>query len=133
MPAKGKYLLNDQEVKREALYRKFSCFSQYQLLVLLLGLTMLSCAVLLILFFSLSLVSRQPAPGLHTTAAAVMAAGEKQVLTCGMDDGETGVLIIEPPGGQGWVSFRPMVDGGGGREGRGLWLLKGSGEFYRSV
>ncbi|XP_036390850.1 adenylate cyclase type 2-like isoform X1 [Megalops cyprinoides] len=55
MPAKGKYLLNDQELKQEALYRKFSCISQYQLLVLLLGLTMLSCAVLIILFFSLKL------------------------------------------------------------------------------
>ncbi|KAJ8407839.1 hypothetical protein AAFF_G00268830 [Aldrovandia affinis] len=55
MPAKGKYLLNDQELKREALYRKFSCISQYQLLVFLLGLTMLTCAVLIILFFSLNL------------------------------------------------------------------------------
>uniref|UniRef100_A0AAY4EZ14 Adenylate cyclase type 7 n=1 Tax=Denticeps clupeoides TaxID=299321 RepID=A0AAY4EZ14_9TELE len=56
MPAKGKYLLNDQELKQEALYRKFSCMSQYQPLVLLLGLSMVSCAVLLILFFSLKLV-----------------------------------------------------------------------------
>uniref|UniRef100_A0AAY4EZG2 Adenylate cyclase type 7 n=1 Tax=Denticeps clupeoides TaxID=299321 RepID=A0AAY4EZG2_9TELE len=55
MPAKGKYLLNDQELKQEALYRKFSCMSQYQPLVLLLGLSMVSCAVLLILFFSLKL------------------------------------------------------------------------------
>uniref|UniRef100_A0A7N8XNI0 Adenylate cyclase type 7 n=1 Tax=Mastacembelus armatus TaxID=205130 RepID=A0A7N8XNI0_9TELE len=52
MPAKGKYLLNDQELKNEALYRKFSCISQYQPLVLLLGLSMLSCGILLILFFS---------------------------------------------------------------------------------
>ncbi|XP_041642524.1 adenylate cyclase type 7 isoform X2 [Cheilinus undulatus] len=52
MPAKGKYLLNDQELKNEALYRKFSCNSQYQPLVLLLGLSMLSCGILLILFFS---------------------------------------------------------------------------------
>uniref|UniRef100_A0A8C9U9D0 Adenylate cyclase type 7 n=1 Tax=Scleropages formosus TaxID=113540 RepID=A0A8C9U9D0_SCLFO len=36
MPVKGKYLLNEQEPKQEALYRKFSCISQYQLLVLLL-------------------------------------------------------------------------------------------------
>ena len=36
MPAKGKYLLNDQELKQEALYRKFSGISQYQPLVLLL-------------------------------------------------------------------------------------------------
>ncbi|KAM9861020.1 adenylate cyclase type 7 [Aulostomus maculatus] len=55
MPAKGKYLLNDQELKNEALYRKFSCISQYQPLVLLLGLSMLSCGVLLILFFALKL------------------------------------------------------------------------------
>ncbi|XP_022052690.1 adenylate cyclase type 7 isoform X2 [Acanthochromis polyacanthus] len=55
MPAKGKYLLNDQELKNEALYRKFSCISQYQPLVLLLGLSMLCCGILLILFFSLGL------------------------------------------------------------------------------
>lgn len=57
MPAKGKYLLNDQELKNEALYRKFSCISQYQPLVLLLGLSMLACGILLILFFALHLVS----------------------------------------------------------------------------
>ncbi|KAJ3593616.1 hypothetical protein NHX12_005950 [Muraenolepis orangiensis] len=55
MPAKGKYLLNDQELKHETLYCRFSCISQYQPLALLLGLSMLSCAVLLILFFSLQL------------------------------------------------------------------------------
>ncbi|XP_076011596.1 adenylate cyclase type 7 isoform X2 [Genypterus blacodes] len=55
MPAKGKYLLNDQELKNEALYRKFSCISQYQPLVLLLCLSMLSCVILLILFFALQL------------------------------------------------------------------------------
>uniref|UniRef100_A0AAZ3PFN6 Adenylate cyclase type 7 n=1 Tax=Oncorhynchus tshawytscha TaxID=74940 RepID=A0AAZ3PFN6_ONCTS len=55
MPAKGKYLLNDQELKHEALYRKFSCISQYRPLVLLLGLSMLSCGVLIILFFALHL------------------------------------------------------------------------------
>lgn len=55
MPTKGKYLLNDQELKNEALYRKFSCMSQYQPLVLLLGLSMLSCGILLILFFALGL------------------------------------------------------------------------------
>uniref|UniRef100_A0A8C8A228 Adenylate cyclase type 7 n=1 Tax=Oryzias sinensis TaxID=183150 RepID=A0A8C8A228_9TELE len=52
MPTKGKYLLNNQELKNEALYRKFSCISQYQPLVLLLGLSILSCGTLLILFFS---------------------------------------------------------------------------------
>ncbi|KAL6113429.1 adcy7 [Pungitius sinensis] len=59
MPAKGKYLLNDQELKNEALYRKFSCISQYQPLVLLLGLSMLSCAALLILFFALQLSAKE--------------------------------------------------------------------------
>uniref|UniRef100_A0A3B3ZWN0 adenylate cyclase n=1 Tax=Periophthalmus magnuspinnatus TaxID=409849 RepID=A0A3B3ZWN0_9GOBI len=59
MPAKGKYLLNDQELKNEALYRKFSCISQYQPLVLLLGLSMLSCASLLILFFALGLSAEE--------------------------------------------------------------------------
>ncbi|KAK2919769.1 adenylate cyclase type 7 isoform X3 [Channa argus] len=59
MPAKGKYLLNDQELKHEALYRRFSCISQYQPLVLLLGLSMLSCGILLILFFALRLSARE--------------------------------------------------------------------------
>ncbi|KAG7242569.1 hypothetical protein INR49_020282 [Caranx melampygus] len=59
MPAKGKYLLNEQELKNEALYRKFSCISQYQPLVLLLGLSMLSCGILLILFFALQLNAKQ--------------------------------------------------------------------------
>ncbi|CAL8349932.1 unnamed protein product [Merluccius merluccius] len=59
MPAKGKYLLNDQELKHEALYRKFSCISQYQPLALLLGLSMLSCAILLVLFFSLQLSAKE--------------------------------------------------------------------------
>ncbi|XP_061820541.1 adenylate cyclase type 7 isoform X1 [Nerophis lumbriciformis] len=59
MPAKGKYLLNDQEVKNEALYHKFSCISQYQPLVLLLGLSMLSCGLLLILFFALRLSAEE--------------------------------------------------------------------------
>lgn len=48
-------MLNDQELKNEALYRKFCCISQYQPLVLLLGLSMLSCVILLILFFALQL------------------------------------------------------------------------------
>uniref|UniRef100_A0A3B1IML0 Adenylate cyclase type 7 n=1 Tax=Astyanax mexicanus TaxID=7994 RepID=A0A3B1IML0_ASTMX len=52
MPAKRKYLLKEQET----LYRKFSCISQYQPLVLLLGLSVLTCATLLVLFFSLQLV-----------------------------------------------------------------------------
>lgn len=59
MPAKGKYLLNDQELKNEALYRKFSCISQEKPLVLLLGLSMLSCGILLILFFALRLSAKE--------------------------------------------------------------------------
>ncbi|XP_010755613.2 adenylate cyclase type 7 isoform X2 [Larimichthys crocea] len=59
MPAKGKYLLNDLEPKNEALYRKFSCISQYQPLVLLLGLSMLACGILLILFFALQLSAQK--------------------------------------------------------------------------
>ncbi|XP_034041921.1 adenylate cyclase type 7 isoform X2 [Thalassophryne amazonica] len=59
MPAKGKYLLNDQELKNEALYRRFSCISQYQPLVLLLGLSMLSCGILLIVFFALRLKAEE--------------------------------------------------------------------------
>ncbi|TRY90877.1 hypothetical protein DNTS_021953 [Danionella cerebrum] len=55
MPAKGKYLLNEQKLKQEALYRKFSGISQYQPFVLLLGLSIVACAVLLVLFFSLKL------------------------------------------------------------------------------
>nr|XP_020447993.1 adenylate cyclase type 7 isoform X2 [Monopterus albus] len=59
MPTKGKYLLNDQELKNETLYRRFSCISQYQPLVLLLGLSMLFCGILLILFFALKLSAKE--------------------------------------------------------------------------
>uniref|UniRef100_A0A672QT62 adenylate cyclase n=1 Tax=Sinocyclocheilus grahami TaxID=75366 RepID=A0A672QT62_SINGR len=55
MPAKGKYLLNEQELKQEALYSKFSGIGHYQPFVLLLGLSMLTCVILLVLFFSLKL------------------------------------------------------------------------------
>lgn len=55
MPAKGRYLLNEQGWNPEELYRKFLCISQYQHLVLLLGLSMLACAILLVLFFSMEL------------------------------------------------------------------------------
>uniref|UniRef100_A0A146P4C2 Adenylate cyclase type 7 n=1 Tax=Fundulus heteroclitus TaxID=8078 RepID=A0A146P4C2_FUNHE len=55
MPAKGKYLLNNQELKNEALYRRFSCISQYQPLALLLGLSILCCVIFLILFFAFKL------------------------------------------------------------------------------
>ncbi|XP_056464043.1 adenylate cyclase type 7 isoform X1 [Gadus chalcogrammus] len=67
MPAKGKYLLNDLELKHETLYRKFSCISQYQPLALLLGLSMLSCAILLVLFFSLQLSANK-----HSAFVAVV-------------------------------------------------------------
>ncbi|MEQ2311372.1 hypothetical protein AMECASPLE_019192 [Ameca splendens] len=59
MPAKGKYLLNNQELKNEALYRRFSCISQYQPLALLLGLSILYCAIFLILFFALKLKTEE--------------------------------------------------------------------------
>ncbi|XP_051946742.1 adenylate cyclase type 7 isoform X2 [Xyrauchen texanus] len=61
MPAKGKYLLNELKLKQEALYRKFSGISQYQPFVLLLGLSMLTCATLLVLFFSLGMKAREHA------------------------------------------------------------------------
>ncbi|XP_077375819.1 adenylate cyclase type 7 isoform X2 [Festucalex cinctus] len=70
MPTKGKYLLNDQELKNEALYRKFSCISQYQPLVLLLGLSMLSCGVLLVLFFALGLRAQE-----HCAFVSVVSGG----------------------------------------------------------
>ncbi|XP_018594455.1 adenylate cyclase type 2-like isoform X2 [Scleropages formosus] len=70
MPVKGKYQLNDLELKQEALYRKFSCVNQYQLLVLLLGLTTLSCAVLLVLFFCLGLNAKE-----HSAFVAVVSCG----------------------------------------------------------
>ncbi|XP_029001009.1 adenylate cyclase type 7 isoform X2 [Betta splendens] len=57
MPAKGKYLLNEQELKNEALYRKFS--SQYQPLVLLLGLSMFFCVILLVLFLAFRLSAKE--------------------------------------------------------------------------
>ncbi|KAG7468341.1 hypothetical protein MATL_G00141880 [Megalops atlanticus] len=53
MLAKGTYLLNDQEPKLEMLYHKLSCISQDQLLVMHLGLSILYCTTLLILFFAL--------------------------------------------------------------------------------
>lgn len=55
MPAKGKYSLDKQELKQEALYRKFSGISQYRQFVLLLGLSIVTCATLLVLFFSFKL------------------------------------------------------------------------------
>ncbi|KAK5618097.1 hypothetical protein CRENBAI_022296 [Crenichthys baileyi] len=59
MPAKGKYLLNNQDLRNEALYRRFSCISQYQPLALLLGLSILCCAIFLILFFALKLKTEE--------------------------------------------------------------------------
>uniref|UniRef100_A0A8C5F5B9 adenylate cyclase n=1 Tax=Gadus morhua TaxID=8049 RepID=A0A8C5F5B9_GADMO len=72
MPAKGKYLLNELELKHETLYRKFSCISQYQPLALLLGLSMLSCAILLVLFFSRSVSPFLHPSGLHSAFVAVV-------------------------------------------------------------
>ncbi|MBN3311003.1 ADCY2 cyclase, partial [Amia calva] len=53
MPAKGKYMLNGQE--QVGLYKQYCYIRQYQLLVLLLGISILSCVVLLVLFFALQL------------------------------------------------------------------------------
>ncbi|XP_008403772.1 adenylate cyclase type 7 isoform X3 [Poecilia reticulata] len=58
MPAKGKYLLNNQELKNEALYRRFSCISQYQPLALL-GLSIFFCGVFLSLFFAFQLKTEE--------------------------------------------------------------------------
>uniref|UniRef100_A0A8C6T140 Adenylate cyclase type 7 n=1 Tax=Neogobius melanostomus TaxID=47308 RepID=A0A8C6T140_9GOBI len=82
MPAKGKYLLNDQELKNEALYRKFSCINQYQPLVLLLGLSMLSCACLLILFFSLGLSAEKHSAFVSVVSASLFVFLAVFVLVC---------------------------------------------------
>ncbi|XP_049574777.1 adenylate cyclase type 7 isoform X2 [Syngnathus scovelli] len=82
MPAKGKYLLNDQELKNEALYRKFSCISQYQPLVLLLGLSMLSCGLLLVLFFSLGLSAREHCAFVSVVSSALCIFLAVFVLVC---------------------------------------------------
>lgn len=58
MPAKGKYLLNNQDLKNEALYRRFSCISQYQPLALL-GLSIFCCGIFLIIFFAFKLRSEE--------------------------------------------------------------------------
>lgn len=82
MPAKGKYLLNDQELKNEALYRKFSCINQYQPLVLLLGLSMLSCASLLILFFALGLSAEKHCAFVSVVSASLFVFLAVFVLVC---------------------------------------------------
>ncbi|XP_030575278.1 adenylate cyclase type 7 isoform X2 [Archocentrus centrarchus] len=82
MPAKGKYLLNNQETKNEALYRKFSCVSQYQPLVLMLGLSMLSCGILLILFFALGLSAVQHYPFVSVVSASLCVFLAVFVLVC---------------------------------------------------
>ncbi|KAJ8394906.1 hypothetical protein AAFF_G00040290 [Aldrovandia affinis] len=55
MQAKGRYLLNEQELQQEVLFHRFSCISQYQLLVMLLALLLLWFSSLLVLFFSLQM------------------------------------------------------------------------------
>lgn len=100
MPTKGKYLLNNQELKQEALYRKFSCISQYQLLVLLLGLSMLSCAILIILFFSLRLVSTPPHPepsSQHQARELVLSWSRHISRVCGKGQGDLQQLVKEYP------------------------------------
>ncbi|XP_061100666.1 adenylate cyclase type 2-like isoform X2 [Conger conger] len=92
MPAKGKYLLNEQEVKEEALFHRFSCISQYQLLVMLLGLVIIGCASLLILFFSLQLSAVD-----HSVFVGVVSCGLGVLLALFM------LLCTE------WLSWRWMV------------------------
>ncbi|XP_072527165.1 adenylate cyclase type 7 isoform X2 [Salminus brasiliensis] len=82
MPAKGKYLLNEQKLKQEALYRKFSCNSQYQPLVLLLGLSVLTCATLLVLFFSLQLSAQEHAAFVGVVSGALCVFLAVFVLVC---------------------------------------------------
>ncbi|XP_056600554.1 adenylate cyclase type 7 isoform X3 [Triplophysa dalaica] len=82
MPAKGKYLLNEQKLKQEALYRKFSGTSQYQPFVLLLGLSMLTCASLLVLFFSLKLDAKGHGAFVGVVAGALFLFLAVFVLVC---------------------------------------------------
>ncbi|XP_022522841.2 adenylate cyclase type 7 isoform X1 [Astyanax mexicanus] len=78
MPAKRKYLLKEQET----LYRKFSCISQYQPLVLLLGLSVLTCATLLVLFFSLQLNVHEHAAFVGVVSGALFVFLAVFILVC---------------------------------------------------
>ncbi|XP_041077371.1 adenylate cyclase type 2-like isoform X2 [Polyodon spathula] len=71
MPAKGKYFLNDQEPDRGSLYRQYCCISKHQLLVLLLGIAVVSCLGLLIVFFANGLVAADHVLFLSTVCSAL--------------------------------------------------------------
>ncbi|MGH0133139.1 UNVERIFIED_CONTAM: hypothetical protein FKN15_061289 [Acipenser sinensis] len=71
MPAKGKYFLNDQEPDRGSLYRQYCCISKHQLLVLLLGIAVVSCLGLLIVFFASGLIAAEHALFLSTVCSAL--------------------------------------------------------------
>ncbi|XP_039618806.1 adenylate cyclase type 7 isoform X1 [Polypterus senegalus] len=59
MLAKRKYLLNNLEPDRLALYKQYRCIYQYQLLVLLLGIMIIFCIALISTFFSSKLVASE--------------------------------------------------------------------------
>ncbi|XP_058849945.1 adenylate cyclase type 2-like isoform X1 [Acipenser ruthenus] len=71
MPAKGKYFLNDQEPDRGSLYKQYCCISKHQLLVLLLGIAVVSCLGLLIVFFASGLIAAEHALFLGTVCSAL--------------------------------------------------------------
>ncbi|MGH0137192.1 UNVERIFIED_CONTAM: hypothetical protein FKN15_063298 [Acipenser sinensis] len=71
MPAKGKYFLNDQEPDRGSLYKQYCCISKHQLLVLLLGIAVVSCLGLLIVFFASGLIAAEHALFLSTVCSAL--------------------------------------------------------------
>ncbi|KAK1161852.1 adenylate cyclase type 7 isoform X2 [Acipenser oxyrinchus oxyrinchus] len=71
MPAKGKYFLNDQEPDRCSLYRQYCCISKHQLLVLLLGIAVVSCLGLLIVFFASGRIAAEHALFLSTVCSAL--------------------------------------------------------------
>ncbi|RXM34616.1 Adenylate cyclase type 7 [Acipenser ruthenus] len=71
MPAKGKYFFNDQEPDRGSLYRQYCCISKHQLLVLLLGIAVVSCLGLLIVFFASRLTAAEHALFLSTVCSAL--------------------------------------------------------------
>ncbi|MBN3280366.1 ADCY2 cyclase, partial [Polyodon spathula] len=71
MPAKGKYFLNHQDTDRGSLYRQYCCISKHQLLVLLLGIAVVSCLGLLIVFFANKLAAAEHALFLSTVCSAL--------------------------------------------------------------
>ncbi|XP_054893005.1 adenylate cyclase type 7 isoform X2 [Poeciliopsis prolifica] len=81
MPAKGKYLLNNQELKNEALYRRFACISQYQPLALV-GLSIFCCGVFLSLFFALKQDTRDHRPFVSVVSSSLCVFVIVLILVC---------------------------------------------------